>query len=167
MSVATKFHYEQSYGADPATVWAMLRDPEFITAKCERTGSRETTVEVEDTDDGGCILTSTRVLPANLPAVAKPFVGDTLTVTERQVWTAPAEDGSRTATTSVDFGAPMSFEAGMALAASGEGATVTTEGEFKASVPFVGGKIEGVAVDQTSRYLEKEQLVGQEWLAGS
>jgi hypothetical protein len=146
--VATKFHYEQSYDADPSTVWAMLSDPAFIT------------------DDGGCTLTSTRVLPANLPAVAKPFVGDTLTVKETQVWTAPAPDGSRTATTSVEFSAPMSFIADMTLTPSGTGSVVTTHGDFTASVPFVGGKIEGVAVHETTRYLEKEQLVGREWLAG-
>lgn len=164
MSVAKKFHFEQTYEADPARVWAMLSDPAFITAKCERTGSMETTVDVTETDDGGCILTCTRVLPANLPAVAKPFVGDTLTITEVQVWTAAGPDGSRTATTTVDFGAPMTFSADMALTATAGGSSVTTDGEFKASVPFVGGKIEGVASDETTRYLEKEQLVGREWL---
>ena len=164
MSVATKFHFEQAYGADPAAVWAMLSDPAFITAKCERTGSMETTGEVTPTDDGGTILTCTRVLPANLPSVAKPFVGDTLTVTEVQAWGPAAADGSRTATTNVDFGAPMSFSADMALTAAADGSSVTTDGEFKASVPFVGGKIEKVASDETTRYLEKEQQVGQEWL---
>jgi hypothetical protein len=166
MSVATNFHYEQTYSADPATVWAMLSDPAFITAKCERTGSRETTVEVLDTGDGGWLLVSTRVLPANLPAVAKPFVGDTLTITERQVWTAAAEDGSRTATTTADFGAPIVFSADMVLMVTATGSAVTTSGAFKANVPFVAGKIEGVAVNETSRYLDKEQLVGEEWLAG-
>jgi len=164
MSVATKFHFEQAYEADPTTVWAMLSDPAFITAKCERTGSTETTVDVTENEDGGATLTTTRVLPANLPSVAKPFVGDTITVTECQVWSGPAADGSRTATTNVDFGAPMAFAAGLTLAASGSGSTVTTDGEFKASIPFVGGKIEKVAADETTRYLQKEQQVGQEWL---
>lgn len=163
--MATKFHYEQTYAADAPTVWAMLSDPAFITAKCDRTGSTHTTVDVTEDGSGGFTLTSTRVLPANLPSVAKPFVGDTLTVTEVQVWTAAAPDGSRTATTTVDFGAPMAFSATMSLRPSADGATVVTDGEFKASVPFVGGKIEGVAVSETNRYLEKEQLVGNEWLA--
>jgi hypothetical protein len=162
--VATKFHFEQGYEADPSTVWAMLSDPAFITAKCDRTGSMETTVDVTDDGQGGFTLTSTRVLPANLPAVAKPFVGETLTVTETQVWTAPAADGSRTAQTTVTFSAPMSFTADMALRPSEAGSTVVTDGEFKANVPFVGGKVEGVAVHETTRYLEKEQLVGGEWL---
>jgi hypothetical protein len=163
--VATKFHYEQTYAADAPTVWAMLSDPTFITAKCERTGSTETTVDVTDDGSGGVTLTSVRVLPANLPSVAKPFVGDTLPDTEKQVWAAAAADGSRTATTTVDFGAPMAFSADMSLTPTSDGCTVVTDGEFKASVPFVGGKIEKVAVDETSRYLEKEQQVGTEWLA--
>jgi hypothetical protein len=163
--VATKFRYEQAYSADPSTVWAMLSDPGFITAKCDRTGSMKTTVDVTDDGQDGYTLTSTRVLPANLPSVAKPFVGETLTVTETQVWGAAAADGARNGTTSVDFGAPMSFSATLTLSPAGDGTTMVTEGEFKASVPFVGGKIEKVASDETSRYLEKEQLVGSEWLA--
>jgi len=163
--VATKFRFEQTYVADPSTVWAMLSDPAFITSKCERTGSMETTVDVTDDGEDGFTLTSTRILPANLPSVAKPFVGDTLTVTETQVWGAAAAGGSRTGTTSVDFGAPMSFSATLTLSPGGDGTTMVTEGAFKASVPFVGGKIEKVASDETTRYLEKEQLVGTEWLA--
>jgi hypothetical protein len=163
--VATKLEFEQNYPAGPEAVMAMLKDPEFIRLKCDRTGSRKTTVDVEESDDGGCVLTSVRVLPAKVPAAAAPFVGETLTVTETQTWSAPAADGSATATVAVDFGAPMTFTSSMTLDAAGSGTVVRTVGQFKASIPFVGGKIEGAAKEQTEAYLTVEEKVGNEWLA--
>lgn len=163
-TVATKLDFEQTYNADPEAVMAMLKDPEFIRLKCDRTGSRRTTVDVQESADGGCILVSVRVLPAKVPAAAAPFVGETVTVTETQTWAAPAADGSATATVAVDFGAPLTFSSAMTLAASSTGTLVQTTGQFKSSIPFVGGKIEGAAKEQTEAYLEVEQRVGNEWL---
>jgi len=162
--VGTKFEQAQAYTADPLTVMEMLRDPAFVELKCQRTGSRETTVEITDGSDGTVTISTVRVLPANLPAVAKPFVGETLTVTEVQVWSAPGQDGTRTAEVTVGFSAPITFKADMTLASDGEASVVTTRGEFTANVPFVGGKIENVAVGETARYLNVEEKVGHEWL---
>ncbi|MDP1878791.1 MAG: DUF2505 domain-containing protein [Actinomycetota bacterium] len=164
--MATSFQHEQTFHADPAAVMAMLRDPDYIRTKCDRTGSMDTTVSVEDGPDGGCVITSVRVLPAKLPSAVKKFVGDTITVTERQEWAAPGPDGAASAAGTVEFSAPMAFTATITLEADGPATRVRTEGSFKASVPFVGGSIEGTAADLTRKYLEVEQAVGNEWLAG-
>lgn len=163
--VATGFQHQQSFNGAPADVMAMLRHPDYIREKCDRTGSMETTVAVTDTDDGGCVITTTRVLPAQVPAAAKRFVGETLTVTEVQTWTPLGPDGTATATGDVDFGAPLAFRASLTLAPGGDGTTVTTDGSFKASVPFVGGTIEKGAAEQTAKYLTVEERVGNEWLS--
>jgi hypothetical protein len=165
MNVATKLEFEQNYAGDPAAVMAMLKDPEFVRLKCDKTGSRETTAATEDSADGGCIITSTRVLPSKVPAAAAAFVGETLNVTEVQTWTAPDADGSASADVSVDFGAPITFTSHMTLAASPTGTIVLTKGEFKAGVPFIGGMIENGAHEQTSKYLAVEETLGNEWLA--
>ena len=52
------------------------------------------------------------------------------------------------------------------LVASADGSVARNAGEFKASVPFVGGKVEKVAAEMTQKYLAKEATVGAEWLAG-
>ena len=143
----------------------MLKDPEFIRLKCDRTGSRETTADVQESADGGCILISVRVLPSKVPAAVAPFVGETITVTETQTWVAPDPDGAASATVAVDFGAPMTFTSTMTLVGSGAGTVVHTTGQFKSSIPFVGGKIEGTAKEQTEAYLEVEERVGNEWLS--
>lgn len=164
-AVATRLQHDQRFPGDPATVMAMLRDPQFIQEKCQRTGSLETTSSVQDTPDGGCVITSTRVLPSQVPAAARSFVGETITVTEVQTWTPPAADGSATATVTVDFAAPMAFSGTLTMAPDGPSTTVRTDGEFKASVPFVGKSIEKTVAEQTAKYLTVEETVGGEWLS--
>ena len=161
--MAKEFTYRQSFGSDPGTVFAMLRDPEYVQAKCAATGSLQTTVDVAEGSDGSVTITSTRVLPADVPAAARKFVGETISATETQVWSPPATDGSRTAQVSVDFSGPLSFTGKLALRPSSDGSEVITEGSFKASVPFVGGTIESVAAEQTARYLGAEERVAAQW----
>jgi hypothetical protein len=163
--VATKFEHEQQFSGDPAGVMAMLKDPDYINLKCDRTGSLKSDVDVADKADGGVILTCTRVLPANVPAAAKKFVGETITVTETQDWTPLAADGSASATGTVGFNAPLGFTATITLGPSGDGTLVRTSGSFKAGVPFIGGSIENSAAELTTKYLDVEQAVGNEWLA--
>lgn len=165
--MAKEFTYRQSFDGDPLTVFAMLRDPEYVQAKCDATGSLETTAEVSEASDGTVTIVSTRVLPAQVPDVARKFVGDTISATETQVWSAAAPDGSRTATVEVEFSGPLGFTGTLSLRPAGQGTEVVTEGKFKASVPFVGGTIESEAAKQTERYLGAEQRVASEWGAGN
>ncbi len=165
--MAKEFTYRQSFDGDPLTVFAMLRDPEYVQAKCDATGSLETTAEVSDARDGTVTIVSTRVLPAQVPDVARKFVGDTISATETQVWSAAAPDGSRTATVEVEFSGPLGFTGTLSLRPAGQGTEVVTEGKFKASVPFVGGTIESEAAKQTERYLGAVERVAEDWGAGN
>ena len=163
--VATSFSFDQEFAADPATVLAMLRDPAYVQHKAERTGGTGVSVAVAPGDDGGFTLTCTRSLPAEVPSYAKSFVGDTITVSEVQVWSAAGVDGSASATATVDFHAPVAYTGSVELAASGTGTVARNRGEFKANVPFVGGKVERLVAEQTQRYLAKETEIAADWLA--
>ena len=56
----------------------------------------------------------------------------------------------------------MKFEGRLQLESDGENQSrITTTGKFTASVPFIGGKIEKVAAEQTSRYLNAEEKVAR------
>ena len=163
--MATALEFEQSFNAPPTTVMGMLRDPDYVREKGERTGSHDISVDVAATDDGGVVITCTRSMPAEVPSYAAPFVGDTITITEVQTWGAPAADGSCSADVTVEFNSPIAYRGTIALEAGPDGSRARNEGSFKASVPFVGGKVERVAAEQTQRYLAKEVTVGNEWLA--
>lgn len=156
---------QQQFPADPAAVMAMLRDPAYVQQKGERTGSFDISVEVVATADGGVVITSTRSMPAEVPSYAAPFVGDTITITEVQTWGPQAPDGSASAAVTVEFNSPLAYRGTIDLGPSDEGTFASNQGEFKASVPFIGGKVEKVASDMTEKYLNKETVVGAEWLA--
>lgn len=164
--MATSLSYDQAFAADPATVMAMLADPEYVRRKGERTGAFDITVDVAEAPEGGVVITCTRSMPAEVPSYAAPFVGDTITITETQAWGPAAADGSRTAAVTVDFNSPLAYTGTIELAADGAGSVARNSGAFKASVPFVGGKVEKVAAEMTQKYLAKETTVGAEWLAG-
>ncbi len=160
----TTFTHTQTFPSDSESVFNLLATEEFIVAKCAATGSLETTASVQATPDGGVVLTSTRVLPADLPGPAKSLVGDTITVTETQTWSPAASDGSRQATVTVDFSGPMKFAGQLTMQPLGSETSIRTDGTFTASVPFIGGKIEKVAGEQTTRYLNAEERVARERL---
>lgn len=156
---------QMTYDEDPVTVYAMLVDPAYVREKNERTGGRDVKVEVT-TQGKGCRIVATRTLPADLPAFAKKFLGETLTTTETDVWNEPNPDGSRDATIAIDFhGAPVTLNGKLRLEATATGAVCKVEVEVKASIPLISGKIEGVAQEQFQRAVDAENPIGVEWLA--
>ena len=163
--MATDLTYEQRFAADPATVMAMLRDPEYVREKGERTASHDITVDVTDTADGGVVITSSRGMPADVPAYAAALVGDTIRITEVQTWTPLATDGFATAVVTVAFNSPIAYRGMISLAGGPSGSLAHNAGQFKANIPFLGGKVERVAAEQTLRYLAKEVTVAAEWLS--
>jgi hypothetical protein len=165
--VPTTFEYTQNFSGTPDEVFALLVREDFILAKCEATGSLSTQARVgEAAAEQGKTITSVRVLPADLPAPAKSLVGETITVTETQVWSASDPSGGREATITVEFSGPMGFTGTLELTPTQSGETrITTRGTFTANIPFIGGKIEKVAVEQTQRYLSAEERVAGEWLS--
>lgn len=163
--MSTKIDQVQHYTAPPAEVFAMLSDPAFVEAKCLASGSIEASAETSQ-EDATTTIVSRRVLPAKLPGFAKRFVGETVTLVETQKWSDPV-DGTRTGSFVVDFGNnPISFSGDVTLSPDGPGTRVEYIGQIKCTVPLVGGKIEGVALEWITKYLDKEQRVGTDWLDG-
>jgi hypothetical protein len=163
--MGTDFTVTQTYSASPERVHAMLTDEKFVTFRAENTGAISSTSSVTAAGDGACTVLSTRVLPANVPSFAVKMIGETLTVTETQTWPALSPSGTATGAVKVEFSAPISFAGTMALAPAGDGTQVTVTGTFKASIPFVGGKVEQLAKETTEKYLGKENRLGETWLS--
>lgn len=165
--MARKVTSRMTYEADVEAVHAMYIDPDYVQAKNEKTGGRNVTVEVTPDGDGTKIVAH-RELPADIPAFAKKFVGETVQVTETDYWGPPNADGSRDGTIKLDFGSsPVAAHGTLRLEAGAEGCACEAALEIKSSVPLVGGKIEGVTADQIERAVGAEEKLGREWLAKS
>lgn len=162
--VSTRFEVVQNFPADPFRTFLLLADPTYIEAKCAATGSLRSEVTTSGDPGAAITITTERVLPAQVPAVARSFVGETIDVTEVQEWSGPDAAGSRSAIVTVRFSGPLRFEGTADLRPTDTGCSITTQGRLTAKVPFVGGTIEEEAARQTEKYLRTEEVLATEWL---
>jgi hypothetical protein len=155
-----KLQHTLSYEADPATVFAVLSDPEYVNEKLTATGGHDCEVAVT-TEGTDVLITTVRKLPSDeLPSFAKSFVGDAITVDQVERWGPPAYDGSRDGTLKATFrGTPMKVDATLRLSSGGAGSELRVAGEVKAGIPLMGGSIESFAAEQLTRGLDREAEV--------
>ena len=155
--------FDQIYPDDVTTIRAMLLNPAYIEARALATGALTLESSVTTEPNGQATVVITRSLPSEMPAFAAAIVGETLTITETQVW-QPEFLGQCFGNFSVTFSAPLTFIGTASITTDGDNTVITTEGELKASIPFMGGKVENLAKEQTERYLRKEQEFALTWL---
>ncbi|PFG40758.1 uncharacterized protein DUF2505 [Georgenia soli] len=161
-----RFTATTAYPADVETVAAMLSTREFVERKMTEAGALSTTCEV--VRDGAAFTVTTRAeLPtASVPTALRSLVGDSLEVRLVEAWQAPAADGSRTATMSVDIqGVPARISGTQRLAPTMAGCEQTYDGDVSASVPLFGEPIEKAAVGTVDQVVAVERRLGLEHLA--
>ena len=166
MIEAMQLNAEMTYpDATPDEAFEVLVDPEFRKAVCKATHALDFTVTVERLDDGGASIVIDRTMPADLPDVAKKFIGDTVEVRQTEHWGARSADGSRTADIEVKIeGQPAGMIGTASLEPAGEGCREVIAGDVKVSIPFVGKKIEPEVARGIRAAVEIEQRVGLSWL---
>ncbi|HET7799154.1 MAG TPA: DUF2505 domain-containing protein [Humibacillus xanthopallidus] len=154
------------YTAAPDAVFAMLTDPAFQEAKCLEAGSARHESAVTPAGDGARVVTQ-RDLPAhNLPDFARSIVGDTLSVTETYDWAGAGADGSREGSLVVEVaGAPVALRAKVRLVPGAGNTVMTIDGDLKASIPLLGGKVEKAAAPAVIDAIHGEGRTGARWLA--
>jgi len=153
------------YTANPHDVFVMLADEEFQKRKCVATGALRHSVSIRTQDDR-TVIVSTRELPSHhFPHFVRSMVGETLNVTETQDWGPSRADGTRHGTLTVEIaGAPVHLHATLSLAPCGPGSIENIEGDLKASIPFLGGKVEAAAAPAVMAAIRVEGETGSAWL---
>jgi hypothetical protein len=143
----------------------MFCDPAFIESKYDALGyPKHELVELETTGAGARIKTR-RWVPANVPGFAKKLFGDTTEMVQTDVWGAE-NDGVREGTWTIDVpGKPVKAMGTIRMERQDSGTLVTIDGELKASVPLIGGKLESWAGGEAAETLRKEHDYGVTWLA--
>lgn len=162
MRITTSYEYT----ASPQDVFTMMADPAFQAAKCEATHPLSHTESVTPKGDQTEIVTA-RILPTDgLPDFVKSMIGPKLKVTETMVWSRASIDGSRTGTIAIGIGdAPVGMNGTLRLSPTAAGSRVDIDGELKARIPLLGGKIEKAAEGPIRAAVDREQEVGRAWLA--
>jgi Protein of unknown function (DUF2505) len=102
-----------------------------------------------------------------VPDFVRSFVGDSLDVRETIAWGAPAADGSRSGSAAVEIAkAPVQMRGTTSLVPDGAGSLQVLDCSVKASVPFIGGKIEKAAGDAVTMGARQQEKAAARWLAG-
>jgi hypothetical protein len=155
------------YAADPATTFAMLLDRDFQEQVCRATGASGYQVAVEESGGGGTVRTDRQLPTDQFPDFVKTFVGDTVHVVRVDTWGPAAADGSRSGTIVVEIkGAPVRLQGTLSLRPDGGSSVEDVQGDLKASVPLLGGRIEKAVEPPIRSAVATEERVGARWLAG-
>lgn len=164
--MSTKVTATMTYDVTPQEVFEMFRDPEYVAEKIKHTGGTNPQISVTETGSDVEIW-AVRDIPAQVPGFVKSFTGDVIHVVEHARW-SPADDlGARSAVVTLEFqGTPSTINGRLDLRPVPNGAVVDVDFTVKASVPLIGGKIEGVIGNQMDRAVRQENRVGVAWLTG-
>lgn len=161
--MAKRFVGTIHFDVAPDVVFAAQCDPHYVLWKHEHMAAFDVSADVEE-DGAHVIISSSRKLPAKIPAAARAFVGDSITIDEVHTWAYPDTDGTRQGTVAATFGgAPMEVSGTLELRPDGPGSVLEVVVNAKANVPLVSGKVENVVGEQFMRALRKEEEIAPQW----
>lgn len=163
--MSKKISAEMEYSASCKDVFAMYSDEGFLALKVSGTGGTDPHISVEKVGSD-VVVDVSAPLPAEVPSVAKKFLGNSVIIDEKQQWSPADDKGARTASVDVTFqGAPASAAGRLSLeAAQQTAACAGWKIKVKSTVPLVGGKIEGIIVEQLEHAVRQETKIGNKWL---
>lgn len=158
-------HAEQRFPATPDEVAAMLADEVFVRRWCEATHAVSVTVSVTGGPPEAFTVTTTRAYPTDtFPSFARRFLGDALAISQTDRWSA-AGDGTWTGQSEVaTTGAPARMQARTSLVPDGQLTRQVVDGQLKASIPFVGAKVEQLMHEAITGALGVMEITGRDWL---
>ena len=156
--MATPLSVSHEFAAEPAAVYALLVDRDFLQRRLEDTGGLDPSVVRLDSDGAAATVVTRQAIPASvLPSmVASMISGDP--VTERtEVWRTDG-DGYVADFSVVIKGAPATLKGTMALPVGGR-LHLAVDGLGRVPIPLFGGKIEGIVVEQVKALLDAGERV--------
>ena len=157
-----KFRHEIAYAASADDVYAMLTDPVFRQRSCDAMGVLSADISVEPSGSGAHVLIDQVQPTEGIPAFAKKIAGDKTRAIQTEEWS-----DARTATLSVQTpGKPTSIDGTLTLVEKSGTTVETFEGEVKAKVPLIGGKLEKLVAELFKAGMDKEHDAGVQWLKG-
>lgn len=152
-----EIHEELHYSRPTAEVFELISTGAFQLDLIAHLGSRDAEV-VEEVrgPDGGVRLVTRQQTAVDLPGFAQKLIPAHTTVTQIYEWSAAGADGTRRGRWSAEAkGAPVSIGGPTELRGEDEGCCHLYLGQVKASVPLVGGRLEGFALENLRKDLAR------------
>src|SRR4051794_13887117 len=153
-----------SYDATPEEVFAIVTDKTFREQACEKTKALSYDVQVSQSGGDTVVRVSREMPTANVPDMARKFVGDTLTVVQTETWHSAAADGSRKADVVGEISnTPVTLKGTASISTQGAQAVQAITLDVKVAVPLIGKKMEPFVVDAVRSGLVKEHNLARNW----
>lgn len=163
--MSKKISQIDKYDATPDQLMAMMRDAAYIEGKYQALGDISTTVEEHTATDDGMVLKVSREVPADLPDFAKKVLGETNKLVQTETWTKSG-DGYVCDLDIDSPGKPLRITGKLQIVPTGEATSDwKVDMDIKASIPLVGGKLEGVVEKESRASLAKEYEFNKSYLA--
>jgi hypothetical protein len=161
-----KVREEIEYPGGMDAVFSMLCDPAYRRRVCEAAYAIDHSVSVRP--EGNLVIVSiVRVMPADVPSVAKAIVGDRIEIKQVERWAADEQAWQRTADLSLEFVGHPAHMSGRILLTAADGVTRgTIDGELHVNIPFFAGRIADAMVQGFRFALSVEVDVATEYLSG-
>ncbi|TDQ46744.1 uncharacterized protein DUF2505 [Actinomycetospora succinea] len=158
--------HRATWDAPAETVYAELVDADHLRERLAELGGNDPALLEHAVDDSGARLRLRHSVPVEfLPSVVRRFTGDDLVLDRHETWT-PRAGGGYDGTFEVTVrGLPGTMSGTQRLSDNGGGAVSEVDGQATVSVPMVGGKIEGVVVEQVGNLLDAEDAFTRRRLA--
>jgi len=145
----------------PAQVYELSTDPDFRSAVCEATHALDCDVRIDEHGDDTSTIVVSRTMPADVPDFMKKMIGESVDVVQTENWSAPDDDGQRTAELVLQIkGQPVRMTGTATIVnpgSDGTAAEMRINGDLKVSIPFVGKKIEAEVAKGIYAAIKREQ----------
>lgn len=152
----------------PEDVFATRATEVFQVAKLTASRALDHDVAVAYRGDHTVITTRRSMSTHGFPDAAKSLIGNRLIIHEVQDWGPAGSDGSRRAAIIISIdGAPVALIGTLTVSPSGDGSLEALDSDLKASIPFIGGKIEKLAAPAIEAGFDIETILLNEWLFGN
>lgn len=136
----------------------MLTDPAFR----EKASWAQEVTSVDVTVDGGSVRVDMVQPNTGIPATLRKFAGETTHAIQAESWS----EGVFAEFSVTTPGKPAGITGTRRLVSDGDATLDTFEGEARAKVPLIGGKIESIIATKLKDGWDTEHGVGVAWLAG-
>lgn len=148
------FHHDES----AAVLFARLVDPTFLQEQAGALGAVD--VEVLETvrEPNRARIVVRQSVRVEVPGVLARVIPSTVVTTESNNWESTSEDSHRN-TWKVDFsGIPISLKGATTVEQDPGGTLILMQGEIKASIPLIGGKVEALVLDMLTQDAERRDI---------
>lgn len=146
---------------------AMYTDPAYTAIRRSTLGATRAESTVEGDPSGAFTVRTELSMPTDrVPDMVRPFVGSSVTIHEKQSWSAPDADGGRQGTMTLEVaGTPAGLTGSLRLLPGGEmSSSVEIDGDLVAKVPLLGPRLEKAAVPYVSTVLRAEERSAREYV---